>query len=99
MRNRRNLETIAGRIASDGTISMCSDLDVVSRRIQTGVFSVTFPNNFRLISATANAIAAAAYAVNIGSMTPNSVGFGPYVANTGVGLDTPIAFTAVGYRV
>jgi len=95
MEKRRQPEIIAGRVNSDGTIAAGDGF--TSSRTSAGLYVVTLPAGFRLVTATASPATTSSFTAVI-SFGSGLFQVSTFATNTAVISDCPFAFTAVGVQ-
>lgn len=96
MRRRRSPEIIAGKVNANGTIAMGDEFTVVKGT--TGLYTLYFPANFRLISVVGSSGAGSNALFVNGGVSENSIAIAMYTANTAVLVDVMFHFQAVGVQ-
>lgn len=96
MRRRRNVETIAGRVNSDGTVALGEGFSV--QKSGTGFYIITIQSpGFRLITATTALIGIALWTVCTDQHAERSFRVG-LVNAAQAATDGGFSFIAVGYQ-
>lgn len=92
MRRRRSPEVIAGAVAANGTILTGEGFTV--QRTSAGFYTITFPEDFRIVSVTASANNTVGWA-DMSGAGPNYITIAMFSTNV-VATDMPFSFVAVG---
>lgn len=97
MRQRRQPEIIAGRVAADGTLSSCTDDRTHTSKSATGIWVIYFPDSFRVVSVSVNCNQANNYVMSA-SLGSGLVQVDAFASTTAARTDVPFTFTAVGVQ-
>jgi hypothetical protein len=95
MQERRQLETIAGRVNLDGSIAAGDGFTVQKGAV--GVYTITFAPGFRPVALTASDAGGSVTAYS-GVWSGNAVTVSSWVGTSGAAVDRPFQFIAVGVQ-